>query len=238
VLDDELYIISNDNNLLKIALQKLDASRDAVGDNFYENNLDGGYSVHLDSSVSLTAGSYDGTYTTVSHTFVGTGTRKLGAVNLSTGEVFIEDETQRSGNTYKFNGDFGGDTVVVGWLFELNVKLPRIYVKQKAGEITTSDITASLTIQRVHLRFGPVGQIHVKLKRLGKPHIETTYESTPMDAYDADEATFVPEKTQTIPVYERNKNCNLVLKSSHPGPAQFISMTWEGDYTPMHHRRV
>ena len=237
VLDDELYIISSDYKLLKIALQKLDTARDAVGDNFYENTLDGGYSVHLDSSVSLTAGSYDGTYTTVSHSFTGTGTQ-LGAVNLSTGEVFMEDETQRSGTNYKFNGDFAGDTVVVGWLYELNVKLPRIYVKQKAGEITTSDVTASLTIQRVHLRFGPVGQIHVKLKRLGKDHIETTYESTPMDYYDADEATFVPEKTQTVPVYERNKNCNLVLKSYHPGPAQFISMTWEGDYTPMHHKRV
>lgn len=241
VLDDELYIISSDYKLLKIALQKLDTAREIEADNFYgnlgSNVLGDEYSIHLDSSVSLTAGSYDGTYTTVSHTFVGNKT-KLGAVNLSTGEVFIEDETQRSGNTYKFNGDFGGDTVVVGWLFELNVKLPRIYVKQKAGEITTSDVTASLTIQRVHLRFGPVGQIHVRLKRLGKTHIETTYESTPMDAYDADEATFVPEKTQTVPVYERNKNCNLVLKSYHPGPAQFISMTWEGDYTPMHHKRV
>lgn len=241
VLDDELYIISSDYKLLKIALQQLDTAREAHSDNFYgnegPNTDDTDYSVHLDSSVSLTAGSYDGTYTTVTHDFVGTKLR-LGAVNLTTGEVFIEDETQRNGNTYKFYGDFGGDTVVVGWLFEMNVKLPRIYVKQKAGEITTSDITASLTIQRVHLRFGPVGQIHVRLKRLGKDHIETTYESTPMDYYDADEATFVPEKTQTVPVYERNKNCHIVLKSFHPGPAQFISMTWEGDYTPMHHKRV
>ena len=241
VLDDELYIISSDYKLLKIALQQLDTAREADADNFY--GADGptavgtNYSVHLDSSVSLTAGSYDGTYTTVSHSFIGTGTR-LGAVNLTTGEVFIEDEAQRSGTTYKFNGDFAGDTVVVGWLFELNVKLPRIYVKQKAGEITTSDVTASLTIQRVHLRFGPVGQIHVRLKRLGKTFIETTYESTSMDDYEADEATFVAEKTQTVPVYERNKNCNLVLKSYHPGPAQFLSMTWEGDYTPMHHKRV
>lgn len=241
VLDDELYIISSDYKLLKIALQKLDTAREIETDNFYgpSGSLVSGdqYSIHLDSSVPLTAGSYDGTYTTVSHSFTGTGT-KLGAVNLSTGEVFIEDETQRSGSTYKFNGNFAGDAVVVGWLFELNVKLPRIYVKQKAGDITTSDVTASLTIQRVHLRFGPVGQIHVRLKRLGKTYIETTYESTLMDFYDADEATFVAEKTQTVPVYERNKNCHLVLKSHHPGPAQFISMTWEGDYTPMHHKRV
>ena len=237
VLDDELYIISSDYKLLKIALQQIDTARDAVGDSFYGYFAGEPMSVHLDSSVSLTAGSYDGSYTTVSHSFTGTGT-KLGAVNLSTGEVFMEDETQRSGSTYKFNGNFAGDTVVVGWLFELNVKFPRIFVRQKAGEITTSDVTASLTIQRVHLRFGPVGQIQIRLKRLGKDFIDTTYESTPMDSYDADEATFVPEKTQTVPVYERTKNCNLVLKSLHPGPAKLISMTWEGDYTPMHHKRV
>ena len=241
VLDDELFVIATDNSLLKIELQKLDTNRETISNNFYGNEGPGAenreYSIHLDSSKQVTAGSYDGKYTTVSSDFVGSST-KLGAVNLSTGEVFIEDETQRSGNTYKFPGNFSGTNVVAGWLFEMNVKLPRIYVSQKAADKTTSDVTASLTIQRVHLRFGPVGQINVRVKRLGKEHIETTYESTPMDFYDADEATFVPEKIQTVPVYERNRNCNIVLKSYHPGPASFHSMTWEGDYTPMHHKRV
>lgn len=241
VIDDELFIITNDYKLLKIALQKLDTARESAADNFYGNPSTGilgpDYSVHLDSSISITGGAFDGLHTTVQRSFVGIG-EKLGAVNLTTGEVFIEDETLRSGTTYKFPGDFSGDDVVIGWLFEMNVKLPRIFVKQKAGEITTSDVTASLTIQRVHLRFGPVGQIQITLKRIGKDFVESTYESTPMDFYDADEATFVPEKTQTVPVYERNKNCNLVLTSLHPGPAQLVSMTWEGDYTPMHHKRV
>ena len=237
VLDDDLFVVSSDYNLLKIPLQKADALRQSVGDDFYGDSLAGGYSIHLDSSKSVTAGSYDGTHTTVSTTLVGT-VSQMAAVNVATGEVFMEDTDQRNGNTYKFLGDFNGDTVVVGTLFEFNVKLPRIFVKQKAGEITTSDVTASLTIQRVHFRFGPVGQIDVNLKRLGKSLMQIQYDATPMDHYDADEATFVSEKTQTVPVYERNKNCNIILKSTHPGPAQFLSMSWEGDYTPMHHKRV
>jgi hypothetical protein len=238
VLDDELYIIQDtDYNLLKIPLQEIDTAREANGDDFYGDTIK--YRVHLDSSKSLTAGSYNGTHTEVSFTSAGSGVgTSLAAVNLTTGEVFIEDTTQRSAPSYKFLGDFGGDTVVVGWMYEMKVDLPRIFVKQKAGEQTTSDLTAALTIQRVNMRFGPVGQIDVDLKRLGKSTVTTQYDATPMDHYDADEATFVSEKTQQVPVYERNKNCNITLKSFHPGPASFHSMTWEGDYTPMHHKRV
>ena len=238
VLDDELYIVQDTSyNLLKIPLQEIDTAREATGDDFYGDSIK--YRVHLDSSKSLTAGSYDGTHTEVSFISAGSGVdTSLAAVNLTTGEVFIEDTTQRSAPSYKFLGDFGGDTVVVGWMYEMKVDLPRIFVKKKAGEQTTSDITASLTIQRVNIRFGPVGQIDVDLKRLGKSTVTTQYDATPMDHYDADEATFVSEKTQQVPVYERNKNCNITLKSFHPGPASFHSMTWEGDYTPMHHQRV
>ena len=238
VLDDELYIVQDTTyNLLKIPLQEIDTAREATGDDFYGDSIK--YRVHLDSSKSLTAGSYNGTHTEVSFTSAGSGVgTSLAAVNLTTGEVFIEDTTQRNAPSYKFLGDFGGDTVVVGWMYEMKVDLPRIFVKKKAGEQTTSDLTASLTIQRVNMRFGPVGQIDVDLKRLGKSTVTTQYDATPMDHYDADEATFVSEKTQQVPVYERNKNCNITLKSFHPGPASFHSMTWEGDYTPMHHQRV
>ena len=238
VLDDELYIVQHtDYNLLKIPLQEIDSAREANGDDFYGDVIK--YRIHLDSSMPRGAGAYDGTHTTVTFTSAGSGVgTKLAAVNLTTGEVFIEDTTQRNAPTYKFLGDFGGDTVVVGWMYEMKVDLPRIFVRQKSGEQTTSDLTAALTIQRVNMRFGPVGQIDVDLKRLGKSTVTTQYDATPMDHYDADEATFVSEKTQQVPVYERNKNCNITLKSFHPGPASFHSMTWEGDYTPMHHKRV
>lgn len=243
VLDDELFIIeaagdsNSGTNLLSIPLQELDTAREAAGDDFYGNSTT--YNVHLDSSLFIQAGSYDGTHTPVSFFAPGSGVgTKLGAVNLTTGETFIEDTTQRNAPTYKFFGDFGGDIVVVGWLYEMKVDIPRIYVKQRSGEITTSDLTSALTIQRVNLRFGPVGQIDIDLARLGKPTVSIQYDATPMNFYKAAKAPFVEEKTQQVPVYERNRNCNITLKSFHPGPASFHSLTWEGDYTPMFHKRV
>ena len=238
VLDDELYIIENSNySLLKIPLQEIDADREVNFDDIFGTLKQA--RVHLDSSKPLTAGSYNGTHTEVSFVSAGSGANtKLAAVNLTTGETFIEDTTQRNAPSYKFFGDFGGDTVVVGWIYEMLVELPRIFVKKKAGEQTTSDITASLTLQRANMRFGSVGQIAVELFRVGKLPVTIQYESIPMDFYEADEAPIVSEKTQTVPIYERNINCSIILRSNHPGPASFHSMTWEGDYTPMHHQRV
>ena len=241
VIDDELYIIQHvGNNCLKIPLLEIDSARTAVGDDIFGDNFAAGYSVHLDSSKVQTAGNFDGEHTTVNYDPVthSPRTQQAAAIVLSTGEVYLEDRPHTNNASVRFTGNFAGKSVVVGLLFDFKVTLPRIYVKQKAADITTSDITASLTLQRLHFRFGPVGQVDIELKRVGKPSLEMQFDATPMDSYDADEVSFVSEKTQTVPVYERNKNCNIKLKSNHPGPAQLLSMTWEGDYTPMHHKRV
>ena len=36
------------------------------------------------------------------------------------------------------------------------------------------------------------------------------------------------EHTGTVPVYEKNNNFNLSIKSTSPLPATLISLTWEG----------
>ena len=111
-------------------------------------------------------------------------------------------------------------------------------MKTKAADKTTADVTASLTIQRANLRFGSVGQIDVTLKRRGKPDYSVSYDSSLADWYGEDEPPVITERTVQVPVYERNHNVNITVKSTHPGPASFHSMTWEGDYTPMYHKRV
>ena len=52
------------------------------------------------------------------------------------------------------------------------------------------------------------------------------------------DAPYLDEEIQEVPVYERNTNVELTLKSSHPAPATLRSLSWEGDYSPMHYRRV
>tara|TARA_A100001201_G_scaffold51849_1_gene51411 strand:- start:1013 stop:3799 length:2787 start_codon:yes stop_codon:yes gene_type:complete len=237
VLDDSFYVVSSDFKLLEIVLQNKDSLRTVSGDDFYGTDSSFDYRIHLDSSRTITAGSYDadtGETTVTWSNAVGTGTAAV--VNTSTGAVYVQ--ASKSGSTYKFNGDFNGQSVVIGFLFDMSVELPKLFVKKKSDQVVVADTTAALTIQRVNFRFGPVGQIDVELKRLGKSSFTNTFDAAFLDSYDAGEAPFIPERTVSVPVYERNHNCNVILKSSHPGPASVRSLTWEGDYTQMFHRRV
>ena len=88
------------------------------------------------------------------------------------------------------------------------------------------------------LNFGKIGLYETTLTRVGKSAYTEVYESTDLDEYDASDAPYLSEKIKDIPVYERNMNVSVILKSSHPSPAILRSMTWEGDWTPQHYRRV
>ena len=106
------------------------------------------------------------------------------------------------------------------------------------GENVRSDVNNSLTIHRVKLNFGKIGLYETTLTRVGKSDYTEVYESTDLDEYDASDAPFLAEKVKTIPVYEKNDNVDILLKSTHPAPATLRSVSWEGDYTPKHYRRV
>ena len=88
------------------------------------------------------------------------------------------------------------------------------------------------------MNFGNVGMYTIDLKRYGKDDYTMLYEATEMDGYDADRPAIYADKMYIVPVYDRNKNCNLTLRSAHPTPATLHSMTFEGDYTDNYYKRV
>ena len=121
----------------------------------------------------------------------------------------------------------------------MSVEFPKFYVSKTKDKITRSDVHASLTIHRVKLDLGNVGVYQTTLKRKGRSNDYTqTYECSPADAYEEGTAAFLPEKIQTVAVYDRNINLSLFLKSTHPSPATLYSLTWEGDYNPKYYKRV
>ena len=72
----------------------------------------------------------------------------------------------------------------------------------------------------------------------GKDNYTEVYESTALDTYDASRVPYLEEDIKTIPVYEKNKNVEITLKSSHPAPATLRALAWEGDFSPMFYRRA
>ena len=127
----------------------------------------------------------------------------------------------------------------IGYLYDYQVDLPKIYVTKQVGQNNWShDTQSSLTIHRIQLNLGKSGLYETTLTRVGKSDYTEVYESTDLDEYDASDAPYLAEKIKDIPVYERNLNVNVTLKSSHPAPATLRSMSWEGDWNPMHYQRV
>ena len=86
--------------------------------------------------------------------------------------------------------------------------------------------------------FGDVGVLDITLKRKGRDDYTYTVESKEWDNINASTAAIASEYRHTIPVYDRNTNLSVHLKSTHPTPATLYSMNWEGDYTPKFYNRV
>jgi len=126
----------------------------------------------------------------------------------------------------------------IGYLYDFQVELPTIYVQKQSGESFSSDVTSSLVIHRAIFNFGKIGLYETTLHRINKLPYTQVYESTVLSKYNVSDAPYLLEAQKTIPIYEKNTNVGITLKSTHPSPATLISMSWEGDFSPKYYKRV
>ena len=128
--------------------------------------------------------------------------------------------------------------MTIGYLYEYLVEFPRIYPKKEQGEQSRADVNSSLILHRVKFHFGLIGLYETTLVRVGKNNYTEVYESSLLDEYQVSDAPYLEEYIKTIPVYEKNSNVEIFLKSSHPAPATLRGLAWEGDYSPLFYKRV
>ena len=128
--------------------------------------------------------------------------------------------------------------VIIGYEYEFEVELPKLYITRSEGNKTRSDTRGSLVIHRMNFDFGDVGVIDITLQRRGRADYTYTVESLEWDNVKASTAAIASGYMHTIPVYDRNENLSVFIKSNHPSPATVHSMNWEGDYSPRYYRRV
>jgi len=240
MLDDALYAVVK--NSTTHTIQKFIIK---INDTDNSVSVDGSnYLIHLDGMKSVTIGS--GTYS--SSTNLTTFSKPAEFVSTNQLAVFDKDTSSNEigryalatvdGSNLKVTGDWSNNTVLLGYLYDMEVEFPTIYRQETSGSSTRSDTSSSLVLHRVNLSFGGVGVYDTTLTRVGKPAYQETYESTPSDSYKANTSALLTEVIKTIPVYEKNTNLTLTLKSTHPSPATLYSMSWEGEYSPKYYRRV
>jgi len=201
------------------------------------------YRVYLDniSSVTTAGNTYDSSTnkTTFAKPNGFAGTNQLVAYDIDAGnDLGSYTPITVNGSNLEITGNWSGQTFLIGYLYEMEVEFPKFYVTQQSGDKFVSDVQSNLVIHRVKLNFGPLGAYDTKVKRLGKTDYDETHESTFADQYNANKLAIDTEQEVTVPIYERNKNYTLILKSSKPTPATLYSLAWEGDYSNAFYKRV
>ena len=252
ILDDSLYIVIRNNNkdtLRRIPI-RVDTDTATVTDDMdtADTSDDITYSLHLDnySTISIASGTYNSS--TNKTTFA-----KPTAGYEDVGQMAVYDNSAGSGNTdpigkyatatvngsnLEIVGDWSNNSVVLGYLYDMKVKFPTLYVTSTSEDRTRSDTSASLVVHRVKFNFGPAGLYKTTLDRVNKTTYTETFEPIIADQTAANQIAINNEITQTIPTYEKNTNLSITLESTHPAPATLYSMTWEGDYNPKYYQRV
>ncbi len=240
IINDEYFFVDTDNFLQSVKIIQSDDDPIITQD-------DVGYQIHLDNHTTISGGSYSSAtnLTTFSNVSwmpqVTTPNYALVVIDIDANATRIgryAEATATSSNSFTVPGDWSGATLTIGYLYEYLVEFPRIYPKKQEGERSRADINSSLIVHRLKLHFGKIGLYETTLTRVGKNDYTEIYESALLNEYEASDAPYLEEYIKTIPVYEKNKNVGITLKSSHPAPATLRGMSWEGDYSPLFYKRV
>ena len=238
--DDALYVVIENNNqreLLKFSI-RMDSNTVALNDD----------RVHLDYLMPVTAlaaSAYSGGKTTFTKPSGLNGVGQIAAYDIDDNNNpalaignYAEVTVNNNGDL-EIPGDWTGQAFYIGYLYTMSVTVPTIYYVTKVGENFRADTRSHTILHRVKLGFGPVGIYETTLSRTGRPDYTELFEVTPANQIAANTTgVFDDNILRTVPIYDRNINTTLVVKSTHPSPANFHTLTWEGVYNNNFYQRV
>ena len=237
--DDALFVVMQNGNsreLLKFAI-RMDANTVALNDN----------RVHLDYLMpvsALASSAYSGGKTTFPKPSGLNGVGQIAAYDIddpANPALTIGNyaEVTVNGSNLEIPGDWTGQAFYIGYLYTMSISMPTIYYVLRTGENFRADTRSNTIIHRVKLGFGPVGIYETTLSRIGRPDYTELFEVTPANQILANTTgVFDDNNLRTVPIYDRNINASLTIKSTHPAPANIHTLTWEGVYNNNFYQRV
>jgi len=239
IINDEYFFLDSDYYLQSVKLVQTETDPSIVQD-----NVD--FLLHVDNHTTVSGGSFNAT--TNITTF--TGVSWLNTVTTPNHDLVVIDTNTNStrvgryakptisGTSFTLPGNWSGVTLTIGYIYPYEVKFPTFYATRREGNSSRADVNSSLVLHRIKFHFGKIGLYETTLERVGKNNYTEVYESTELDEYDASDAPYLEEFIKTVPVYEKNTNVDVTLRSSHPAPATLRAVSWEGDYSPKYYKRV
>ena len=119
----------------------------------------------------------------------------------------------------------------------MQLELPKFYKFSASGDSVDVDDSADLILHRFKIKLGLSGPIDFDVDITGIPKWSNNSSVTYPYQYLLNSVNMLPQSTHTIPIFQRNENLNVSIKSSTPFPVSLLGMEWEGKYNRRFYRR-
>ena len=141
------------------------------------------------------------------------------------------------GDTFVIDGDYRGLNIIIGYQYDMQIDLPKLYVFDQAEGSVKYDNNADLIIHRLKVSTGLSGPVDYLIDIRGLEQFNETLEVAEPYIYTLNSVNMQSSATHEVPIYQRNENLSLSIKSTGPFPVSLLGYDWEGRYNTRFYRR-
>lgn len=183
--------------------------------------------VCLDNWVVNPAASYSSSTkkTTITLPYSHLTGKKLAVIDTNDGSVYFPTV---SGSTFTINGDIRGDDIVVGYVYTMDIELPKFFRQETAQGSASSDFTNDLIIHRIKVSTGLSGPITYRIDIDGIDQYDKTIDVAQPYNYNLNNVNLSADAIHDVPLYQRNENLQVNIIGDTPFPVSLLALNWEG----------
>lgn len=150
---------------------------------------------------------------------------KLAAIDTTNGVVYYP--TVSSG-TFEVDGDITGDSLVIGYIYTMDVQLPEFFRKEVSAESSQADFTSDLIIHRIKVSTGLSGPIKYRVAIEGLDTFDKVIDVATPYQYNLNNVNLSASAIHEVPLYQRNSNLTINIIGDTPFPVSLLALNWEG----------
>ena len=146
-------------------------------------------------------------------------------------------QTDADGTFVEINGDFQGRDLIIGYNYDMSLKLPKLYrYTNSNGQIINDDVS-SLILHRIKVKTGLSGPVDYKVSITGLADYTETISVTQPNQYQLNSVNMQASSTHVVPVFQRNENLAIEIIGNTPFPVSLLGLDWEGKLNQRFYRR-
>jgi hypothetical protein len=135
------------------------------------------------------------------------------------------------------NGDYRGRNLIIGYIYNMSIELPKFYFGRTEGKQHVTDSTADLIIHRLKVNTGLSGPVTYSVDITGRSDWQNVVNVTLPNTYNLGNVNLSASAEHVIPIFQRNTNLKITIKGDTAFPVSLNSMSWEGNYNTRFYRR-